>query len=187
MTYDELGGKKAPRKRDTRHGISLKNFWGTPGHVFQSLDEEFDFDCDVAAEAISAKCSSWLGLDHPEEDRRDSLSGPRWPGMRSFLNPPYSPDGGTIFSWVVRAHSESQHKDVVVMLLPGTADTDWAHYCYAHADEMRFTPRIAFIDPNGWRTQPMGGSLVVVFRREPLRRLEGHALVTIGFAPWKKQ
>jgi len=172
-----------------RHGISTKNFWGTPGDVFQELDKEFDFDLDAAAERGSAKCSDWLGLDHPDPTRRDSLGGPSWPGLRSFLNPSYSPDGGTLFRWTVRAHSESKNKEHVVCLLPGTADTDWANYCFEHADEMRFTPRIAFIDPNGGRTAPMGGSLVVVFRKEPIWRTTlylDHAYVTLGYAPWKK-
>lgn len=185
--YDEMGGKK---EKVLRHGISIKNFWGTPWDVFQALDEEFDFDLDAAAESESAKCKQWLGLDHPDKRRRDALAGPEWPGLRSFLNPPYSPDGGTIFRWVARAHSESQHKEHVVGLLPGTADTDWANYCFEHADEMRFTPRIPFTDPAGGRTAPMGGSLVVVFRERPIWRPRlklDHAYVTLGYAPWKEK
>jgi len=187
--YDSTAEYQAGEKV-LRHGISIKNFWGTPHDVFDHLDREFDFDLDAAAEAASAKCKSWLGLDHPDPSRRNALAGPPWPGRRAFLNPPYSPDGGTIFRWVTRAYLEAQTKEHVVLLLPGTADTDWALFCYEHADEIRFTPRIRFVDPMSGRVNPKGGSMVVVMRPEdsetyPLEPLERMARVSFGYAPWK--
>lgn len=178
------------KEKTLRHGISIKNFWATPLDVFDALDQEFDFDLDAAAEAESAKCRNWLGPGHPDPARRDALTGPPWPGRRVFLNPPYSPDGGTIFRWVARAHLEAQSKEHVVLLLPGTADTDWAQFCYEHADDIRFTPRIRFVDPAGGRINPMGGSMVVVMRPADseayhLRPDERTAHVSFGYAPWK--
>jgi len=190
MHYDEDGQRK--KEKVLRHGISIKNFWGTPLPVFQAMDDEFDFDLDAAAEAETALCKEWLGLDHPDKNRRDALTGPVWPGRRSFLNPPYSPDGGTLFRWVMRAHTEAQGKELVVLLLPGTADTDWANFCWSSGAELRFTPRISFKDPLGGRTAPMGGSLVVVMRpgqveRKLGARRAGEELISFGYAPWKKE
>ena len=184
------------KEKVLRHGISIKNFWGTPLGVFDALDQEFDFDLDAAAEASTALCPEWLGLDHPVAVYRDALTLPQWPGRRVFLNPPYSPDGGTILRWAVKASTMvtvgfAEH---AVLLLPGTPDTEWAEYLAEHADEIRFTPRIRFVDPAGGRTNPMGGSMVVVLRGTRVHALPNKtsstgylALTTYGFAPWKEE
>ena len=182
---------KKNTKDELRYGMSIRNFWATPLDVFDALDKEFDFDCDAAAEASTAKCAEWYGPDHPLPERRDSLRGSgRWVGKRSFVNCPYSPDGGGIEQWVMRAEMEAQEKEHVVMLLPGTADTLWAQILWTIGAELRFTPRIRFKDPLTDRARPMGGSLIAVLRpnqvpRVPGRRSPGEELIQIGYAPWR--
>ena len=171
-------------------GLSIKNFWATPQDVFDALDREFRFDLDAAAEAKTAKCKEWLGLDHPDPERRNALTM-SWPGKRTFLNCPYSPDGGGIGRWVNRALAEVERRggfdSCIVMLLPGTADTEWAIRLYKAGAELRFTPRIAFLDPcGGGRSAPTGGSLVAVLRPGMVERPSRDAApVVLGFAPWK--
>ena len=174
-------------------GLSIKNFWATPQDVFDALDHEFRFDLDAAAEAKTAKCKEWLGLDHLDPERRDALHIREWPKKlrRVFLNPPYSPDGGGLKRWVGRALLEVDRWDgfnaVCVMLLPGTADTEWAIRLYKAGAELRFTPRIAFLDPcGGGRSAPTGGSLIAVLRPGMVERpSRDAALITLGYAPWK--
>ncbi len=181
------------REKVLRLGIDLKNFWGTPYRVFDELDQEFDFDLDCAATTETAKCANWMGLDHPDPSRRDAFTRV-WPGRRGFLNPPYSPDGGGLDRWVGCAHTEAQGMEVVVLLLPATPDTGWAEFLWEQGAELRFTPRISFIDPDGERTRPMGGSMVAVIRPRQVKRdirypqqLGDAAPIVFGYAPWKRK
>ncbi len=191
MDHSATADSRKKREKVLLHGISITNFWATPYTVFDALDREFDFDLDVAATQETAKCPQWLGLDHPEVGRRDAFRIP-WPGKRGFLNPPYSPDGGGVFKWVACAYSEAQDMECVVMLLPATPDTEWAEFLWEQGAELRFTPRIRFIDPEGQRTNPMGGSLVAIIRPDQVKRSMKHPQllsdaepIIFGYAPWK--
>ena len=93
--------------------------WATPRDLFDKLNAVYQFDQDVAASSTNHLCDEWLGLDHPEEHKRDGLTG-AWMG-HVFCNPPY---GRGIADWVARA---SQHPDLVVLLLPVRTDTRWFH------------------------------------------------------------
>jgi phage N-6-adenine-methyltransferase len=191
MDHSATAESRKKKEKVLLHGIDIKNFWGTPYNVYDVLDREFDFDIDCAATAATAKCSNWLGLDHPEERRRNAFFI-SWPGRRGFLNPPYSPDGGGLDRWVSCAHSEAQEMEVMVLLVPATPDTAWAEFLWEQGAELRFTPRIAFLDPEGERTSPMGGSLVAIIRPGQVKRdirhprlLADAAPIIFGYAPWK--
>jgi phage N-6-adenine-methyltransferase len=93
--------------------------WATPRDLFDKLNAVYQFYQDVAASSTNHLCDEWLGLDHPEEHKRDGLTG-AWMG-HVFCNPPY---GKGIADWVARA---SQHPDLVVLLLPARTDTRWFH------------------------------------------------------------
>lgn len=180
------------REKVLLHGISITNFWATPYKVFDCLDREFDFDLDAAATTETAKCPKWLGLDHPDPRRRNAFRI-SWPGRRFFLNPPYSPDGGGLDRWVGYAYSEAQDRELGVLLLPGTPDTAWAEFLWEQGAELRFTPRIRYIDPEGMRTNPMGSSLVAIIRPGQMKRDIHHPEllplaepIIFGYAPWKE-
>ncbi len=98
---------------------SLTDDWATPIELFKQLDAQHDFDIDVAASLNNHLCDEWLGLDHPDESKRDGLTAD-WNG-HVWCNPPY---GRGIKDWVLKA---SQHYDLVVMLLPARTDTKWFH------------------------------------------------------------
>lgn len=98
---------------------SVTDDWATPRDLFDKLNAEYQFDQDVAASSTNHLCDEWLGLDHPEEHKRDGLTG-AWMG-HVWCNPPY---GRGIADWVARA---SQHPDLVVLLLPARTDTRWFH------------------------------------------------------------
>jgi site-specific DNA-methyltransferase (adenine-specific) len=98
---------------------SATDDWATPRELFNELNREHRFDTDAAASSTNYLCDRWFGLDHPDESRRDGLTG-IWTG-HVWCNPPY---GRGIKDWVLKA---SLHHDLVVMLLPARTDTRWFH------------------------------------------------------------
>ena len=93
--------------------------WTTPADLFDQANGFHDFHLDAAASSSNRLCEQWFGLDHPDVNRRDGLTG-QWIG-RTWVNPPY---GRGIYDWVKKAAS---HDDLVMMLLPSRTDTKWFH------------------------------------------------------------
>ncbi len=98
---------------------SLTDDWATPKDLWNQATGFHDFELDAAASLSNHLCEQWFGLDHPDESRRNGLTG-QWLG-RTWVNPPY---GRGIYDWVKKA---SEHDDLVVMLLPSRTDTKWFH------------------------------------------------------------
>lgn len=123
--------------------------WSTPKDVFDTLNAEFHFDLDAAADQQNAMCAEYL----TEQD--DALSVP-WHG-RVWANPPY---GRGIGQWVAKAWLESERGATVVMLLPASTDTRWFHE-YAPFGDVRFLGgRLRFGD--GPHTAPFA-SMILIF------------------------
>ena len=102
--------------------------WSTPQSLFNSLDEEFHFTCDVCANEENNKCPRYFS------EELNGLTQP-WIGM-CWMNPPY---GREIGKWVRKAWESSRYKYCkgVVCLLPARTDTSWWHdYCMK--GEIRF-------------------------------------------------
>ena len=93
--------------------------WTTPPDLFDQANGFHDFQLDAAASLANRLCDQWFGLDHPDPERRDGLTG-QWVG-RTWVNPPY---GRGIYDWVKKA---ALHDDLVMMLLPSRTDTKWFH------------------------------------------------------------
>ena len=116
---------------------SATDNWATPKDLWQQANGFHDFELDAAASLTNHLCDEWFGLDHPDESRRDGLSG-QWVG-RTWVNPPY---GRGIYDWVKKA---ALHDDLVVMLLPSRTDTKWFHeFVYPHADLQFIKGRLKF-------------------------------------------
>ena len=107
--------------------------WATPQALFDKLNAYHQFDLDAAASSTNHKVDRWLGLDHPQIERRDALACD-WDGERVWLNPPY---GRVLNLWVAKAANHvHRNKAEVVLLLPALTDTRWFHdYCINHAVE----------------------------------------------------
>ena len=102
--------------------------WSTPQNLFDELHLIHAFTIDVAANSTNHKTSNWFGLDHDNPEFRDGLAI-TWEGNRVWCNPPY---GRVIKEWVKKAHFESRHAEIV-MLLPARTDTAWFHdYAIQH-------------------------------------------------------
>lgn len=140
---------------------SKTDLWATPQSFFDTLDEEFHFEMDVAASPENAKCPCFYTSEN------DGLKQP-WKG-RVWCNPPY---GRTIGQWVEKAAYEfSVHgPDLIVMLLPARTDTKWFHdYIYGKR-EIRFVRgRLKF---GGSQNSAPFPSMVVIWRRKQERGSE---------------
>ncbi len=100
------------------HFSSKTNEWATPQDFFDELDREFHFELDVCATKENAKCKKYI------IEEQDGLKV-NWKNYRCFMNPPY---GREISKWVKKA---SEHKGLVVCLLPARTDTKYFHeYIY---------------------------------------------------------
>jgi DNA (cytosine-5)-methyltransferase 1 len=165
-------------------GGLVKYQWRTDPALFASLDAEFGFDFDAAAN------DGWLlgGLRPFISPEEDALVTP-WAtkGSRAWFNPPW---GGKVarcapscrrdhvhrdFSFrgtgafISRAIEQVSHLSLVVMLVPTAPDTTWYRRAAAHAHEVRQMPRIRFWHPETMRpgASPPGAG-ITAFVLKPL-------------------
>lgn len=141
---------------------SANNCWQTPPDLFGRLDREFGFTLDAAALQNSARCSAWLGPDHPDPDRRDALAV-EWPRGPVWVNPPY---GRGVGDWIAKAALEAANGSTVVVLVMANTDTAYWHDHAWKAAEIRFIRgRVKFLRADG---SPAGsapkGSALLIFR-----------------------
>ena len=117
--------------------------WGTPDHIYNTLDELYEFNLDPCAlNGDIAKCENYFT---PHEN---GLIQP-WNG-RVFLNPPY---GRHLKYWMKKASLELRvgNAEVIVALIPASIGTQWFHeIVYPHISEIIMVRhRISFIDLDG--------------------------------------
>ena len=135
--------------------------WGTPDHIYNTLNELYDFNLDPCAlNGEIAKCENYFT---PEEDGLkqmwalppydvpyDEWAEMDWRSGRVFLNPPY---GRQLKTWMDKAAQELRvgNAEVVVVLMPASIGTKWFHeIVYPHISEIIMVRhRISFIDLDG--------------------------------------
>lgn len=96
--------------------------WSTPQDLYNTLNEEFHFTCDMAASLENRKIDNYWGPDHQDPHRRNSLvfdwgKGPVW------LNPPYS----QCKEFIAKAYEQQSKGSTTVTLVPSRTDTKWWH------------------------------------------------------------
>ncbi|WP_332075224.1 DNA N-6-adenine-methyltransferase [Klebsiella quasipneumoniae] len=133
--------------------------WGTPIDLFDSLNAEFNFTIDAAANKFNALCDRY----YTEED--DSLKQ-SWKGEVVFCNPPYSRTGDFL--------AKAKEADIAVYVVGVRTQASYflhnvfaSPFCY----EIRFLHRgVAFIPPDGGRDNSIRSALpicVLVYRNIP--------------------
>lgn len=133
--------------------------YGTPIELFESLDAEFKFTIDAAANKFNALCDRYW----TEED--DALKQD-WKGEVVFCNPPYSRAG----EFLAKA---KEAKTAVMVVGVRTQASYFLHQVFAnpHCHEIRFLHRgVAFIPPDGGREKSIRSALpicVLVYRNTP--------------------
>lgn len=142
--------------RDGRACLNDFERWQTPPEVFEPLMEEFDFQVDAAADAVTKRCERYL---------TDALGPKDWPGERIWLNPPY---GRKLEPFVRRAAQEADKGKTIVALIPFRCRAAWWHESVlGRASEVRCVrKRIRFMRPDGTRGKSVGAcdSCIVIWR-----------------------
>jgi site-specific DNA-methyltransferase (adenine-specific) len=114
---------------------SKSDHWQTPQPLFDQLDAEFHFHCDVAADETNSKCGQFLS---------DPLNTPWYPDTY-FMNPPYSKWG----EFIKKAHEESKRGSIIVCLIPSRTCTKAWHAYVMQAYEIRLIKkRVRFVSPD---------------------------------------
>lgn len=134
-------------KSDTE--ISEKDLWQTPVDLFNSLNNEFDFDVDICASAGNALCNLYFDQDNSALDFEwnNPLNKHSSHEIKNtFINPPYSQT--TLF--LSRANEQAKkHNITVVALVNANTDTKWFADSVKSANEIRLiTGRVGFVKPN---------------------------------------
>jgi len=111
------------------------NIFETPEWLFQKLNDEFDFQCDLACLQENAKCDTYYteSVNSLEQDWH-KIEGWLW------LNPPYSP----LKPWIQKAQKENSLGAKIVVLCPPIVST---RYFQDHLpSEIRFiVGRVPFL------------------------------------------
>lgn len=123
--------------------------WETPQWLFDKLNFEFHFDCDVAADEKNTKCEKFM------DKHLDALTQ-RWDDT-CWLNPPYKQVG----KWMKKAHEQMLLGVTVIALVPARTNTNWWHDYCMRAKEIRFIRgRPKFGDAKHGLPQPLA---IVIF------------------------
>ena len=142
-----------------RATATARTDWETPPLLFDLLDQEFRFTLDAAASDANHKCERFL------TEEEDALAADVFNEV-VFCNPPY---GKGLMEWIKRFGAWSFNQCTVVALLPANTDTAWFAVCWLFAHEIRFLHgRVQFVGGGNSNT---GGSMVVVFRPNPLTQV----------------
>ena len=134
--------------------LNHKDDWATPKELYDSLNEEFNFDFDPC----------------PLNPNFDGLEI-RW-GERNFVNPPYSRMLKEAF--IRKAFEQAQKGRLSVMLLPVSTSTKIFHEVIYHNAEIRFLKgRVKFEGINTFgklvnNKCGMHDSMIVIFRGESI-------------------
>ena len=160
---------------------SATDNWATPKALFDQWHREFNLTVDACASQNNKKAATWWGLDHPDPNRRDGLTGD-WAhaaqatGGAVWVNPPY---GRGINQWMAKAASTAEAGVTVVCLVPARTDTAWFHdHVLAVGAEIRhLRGRIKFGTAKNSAPFP---NLLIVYRGNPsngmLERYEPQSL-----------
>lgn len=132
------------------YSMSVTDNWATPQDFFDKYNSVYNFQTDVCADEINAKCKNYFTKE------QDGLLQ-EWQGI-CWMNPPY---GREIGKWMKKAYESSLQGTTVVCLVPSRTDTKWWHD-YAMKGEIEFIKgRLKF---GGHKESAPFPSAVVVFK-----------------------
>ena len=124
---------------------NIRDLWQTPKEIFNKLDNEFLFICDVAASDVNSLCTNYFS------ESMNALTY-NWDDV-NWCNPPYS----NIMPWVNKAIEQHGFGRTTVMLVPADTSVKWFRLAYESCNEVRFiSGRISFI--NASTKKPVNGN-----------------------------
>ena len=135
MHYDNERDKHLNTERKSNTPVNIKDLWQTPKSLFDKLNDEFNFNGDVAANITNWLCPNYI--TESEDALKRSWFGVNW------CNPPYS----DITPWINQAINQHQEGKTIVMLVPSDTSVKWFKLAYESCNEVRFiSGRISFIN-----------------------------------------
>ena len=124
---------------------NIKDLWQTPKSLFDKLNQEFSFICDVAASAENKLCEKYYG------EKSNALLNYWY--KSNYVNPPYS----NIGPWVDKAIEQHRQGKTIVMLIPSDTSVKWFKKAFDSCNEVRFiSGRLSFI--NADTQKPVNGN-----------------------------
>lgn len=138
---------------------STNQVWKTPDIIIKPLDNEFNFNMDLACNEENKICQNGF------TEKEDSLLQD-WSKYTGWLNPPFD-SKRPMKKWVEKAYKDTIEDGVVVALLPVRSNTNWWHDYVMKAKEVRFIKgRPKFINENGELTHGLPQPLsIIVFQK----------------------
>lgn len=136
---------------------SIKQDWNTPKILFDKLNDEFNFQWDLASSKDNALCENYFTKE------TDGLKQ-NWNGI-CWLNPPYGDKTSKMVDWIKKAYNDTLDNEnlTVVMLIPARTNTKWFHEYCLKAYELKFIcGRPKFGDATHGLPQPL---ILVVFKK----------------------
>lgn len=136
---------------------SVRQDWTTPRVLFDKLNQEFNFEWDLAASPENALCKNFYTQEN------DGLKQ-NWNGI-CWLNPPYGDKQSKMVDWIKKAYNSTQENEnlTVVMLIPARTNTKWFHsFCLKSAELKFICGRPKFGDSLHGLPQPL---VFVVFKK----------------------
>jgi len=157
---------------------SCRHDYETPPDLFKLLDDEFHFECDLAASKENAKCAKYFDV---QSDALDPFNV--WEGV-CFLNPPFGVPGKVsqiergyrMARWMRKAVLCSHvNGATIVALIPARTDTRWfLDYVNPYAEIRFVNRRLRFGTPDGKKPKSATfPSIVAIFRPRPKPEPEG--------------
>jgi hypothetical protein len=158
--------------------------------LWTTLDREYNFNLDAAADAANTKCPAYFDGLTPERDAllvpweetwidiSDGMAVEKYMPRRAFWNPPYVPKG-SVETWLRRALEQARNGVFSVGLIPMSSSVAWftelvIPYCEWHTFRGRiaFEDPLAALDPDTERQSPKQDNLLVVI--DPRSTIVGH-------------
>lgn len=136
---------------------SIKQDRTTPINLFNKINQEFNFEFDLAASQENALCSKFF-------TQSDDGLKQKWNGV-CWLNPPYGDKSSKMVDWIKKAYNDTQNNPnlVIVMLIPARTNTKWFHqYCMKSAELKFICGRPKFGNSKHGLPQPL---VLVVFKK----------------------
>jgi site-specific DNA-methyltransferase (adenine-specific) len=129
--------------------------WETPQDLFDSIDAEFHFTLDAAADEHNKKVDAYLS------ESQNAMEYD-WNGNVCWLNPPFGGKRYKLSQWVEKSYAESLKGSTVVMLIPARTNTNWFHdICLKHGEVRFVRGRPRFSGTTHGLPQPL---CIVVFK-----------------------
>jgi phage N-6-adenine-methyltransferase len=136
---------------------SIRQDWDTPQSLFDKLNQEFNFEWDLAASDKNTKCPKFF-------TQKDDGLKQKWDGV-CWLNPPYGDKTSKMVNWIEKAYNDCQINTnlTVVMLIPARTNTRWfAKFCMKAAEVRFVCGRPKFGDSKHGLPQPL---ILLVFKK----------------------